>query len=290
MKRFSLREFALLCAPVLFVAVAGFVLSRRSSSSGMQMHIEAPTTLEAWKGTDATIVITNKRGYIGNPILQVNTRGQWQSVDDLAPFRHSQLRWCKGTSESESWMRYPINVRAVPQGPLRFGFQYSTNINANVPFDKKQFWPLDRTQIRPFPFAQMPRAPMVTLRSVTVHSVYPSSSSSSHVSGDVTFDVVEGAAGADDSFESSIVSSTCSLSWNTVAKQPTPTTRVVSFDADTGSTSPSGLTVITGRVSAGRHWPLAFLIEPFTMAKMKVGQHLKFKSWPAPMPAPVPNP
>ncbi len=41
---------------------------------------------------------------------------------------------------------------------------------------------------------------------------------------------------------------------------------------------------VTGRVSADNRWPLAFQIEPFDFAKVKIGQTLKFKSWPALVP------
>jgi len=40
----------------------------------------------------------------------------------------------------------------------------------------------------------------------------------------------------------------------------------------------------TGRISADNRWPLAFKIEPFDGKPAKVGQQLKFKSWPAPLP------
>ncbi len=240
------------------------------------MHVEAPTTLEAWQGGDAVIVVTNKRGYVSGPMLEVNTGRRWQRVSE-------QMRWCVGTWDSGEMMRYPVTLKDVPQGPLRFVLQYSTHKYPDLTLDKKQFWPLDRTQVRPFPFSQVARAPMVSIRSVTVRQVWAGSPRTT-VDADVTFDLADGAVATDNSFESSVGSSTCSVSWGTVAKQPTPTTRVVSFDASSTTTFPSGRAVVTGRVSAGRHWPLAFRIEPFDIAKVKVGQKLRFKAWPAPVP------
>jgi len=43
---------------------------------------------------------------------------------------------------------------------------------------------------------------------------------------------------------------------------------------------------ISGRVSADNRWPLGFQIEPFDFKTAKVGQKLKFKQFPVPLPQP----
>lgn len=62
-KRFSPREFALLCSPLLFIALAGWLLSRRNAPTlgggplRLAFRVEKPTVLEAFNGADAVLVV-----------------------------------------------------------------------------------------------------------------------------------------------------------------------------------------------------------------------------------------
>ncbi len=71
--------------------------------------------------------------------------------------------------------------------------------------------------------------------------------------------------------------------WGTVSNS-NPVQRIYSWSIYSGGPA-SGITeYASGRISVNSHWPLACQTERFDYTKVKVGQQLKFKSWPAPLP------
>ena len=295
MKRFSAREFVLLCSPLLIVGVVGWLLSKRKPPAPvtplhLAFHIEAPTVLEAFSGSNAALVVelTGKnadkmRVYSANSELQLNTKNGIEKSDGASAGPFWNNVW-KGNVNNT---RFLIDSKAIPGGQLTF------NVNTNVvpsagratTFPIRGTWKVDRTQIQPYAFSSLQKSPQMMLRSVTLTTV-PTSKNPSF-GGDAVFALTGSSVGSKTPVVFSFSNSDGGMGWSSSGATDTPTTRTINWTAYASSYRPNQkrMVLVTGRVSANHRWPLAFEFQPFDLTRVKVDQSLKFKSWPAPVPA-----
>jgi hypothetical protein len=312
MKRFHAREMALLLGPVALIGVVGFWMSGRPVDDGrlrLSFSIEKPTTLQAFRGIDANLALKVKNSdgkeltiKKGSPYVEVHTP---RGVEVSRLEGRSQRDW-----ESDFWMgsinssRFPIKMKSVPEGTLFFGFDGISQpplVAGATPTQVSRVsgkWKINRAQIAPTNLAGLPRKPFVSLREVVITQVTLTkgtpATSSSEVSGEAIFDLQSGTMDKETSFECNVRGNSAgrgprgfAMGWGlgtpTSPTQGTARTRTIEWTVF-GSWIDTNVNV-TGFVSAGNRWPLAFEIGPFDFNKVKVGQKLKFKSWPAPVPS-----
>lgn len=327
MKRFHGREMALLCSPVLLLVGVGWFLSARHASSDdtsnhgplrLEFHVEPPTTMEAFRGTDAVMVVELKGqntrigpnlkpiiAYGGLGLLKVQTaHGVRSAREDGSAGQWNQWRnvWF-----SPNRLRTGLNFAHIPRGKLSFGMATSvapallvgpaSMLPRAQPKPLSSVWAVDPKQIKPFSFKSIP-PPAVVLRSVSITSATPGGR---YVSGEIVFDLTGQATNAQTPFgfaPTLLVGNRNQLGWGTSmtwnATPETPTRRVREFCLIKLATRllPNGRIVpqsdqilrLSGRANADNCWPLSFATEPFDCAKVKKGQTFKFKSWPAPVP------
>ena len=154
----------------------------------------------------------------------------------------------------------------MPQGEttLRFKDSYlpsgsALNRAKAIPVQGK--WVIDKSLIQPFDFAQ-PRVPEVELRSVRVSDVRKSG-----VDIACNFVLTSKNAGGETTLDKQ---ATMSSDWAVLTywgnSEKTMTERTVTFGLSASGARKGKMpkfTVVTGRVSAGNNWPLAFKTEPF---------------------------
>lgn len=310
MKHFAAREFALLCSPLLIIALVGWLLAKRQAPLPVQplqwaFHVEKPTVLEAFKGADAALVIELQGPQAG--AVSVFRSDPWLEVQAAHRTQRSYISrgysglWTKVWKGIENGTRFPINSHEIPPGALRFGLNARLASTGAVPSLPKFLnvggaWSINRQRIQPFPFGKMSPSPLVKLRSVKISRVVRSTGLT-EVTGECFFDLSGTTMNAQTPVEFDFSgggysgSTTFSVGWGTINKSgATPGTmrwrrREWTIYANTAfSKSPQTIGRVTGRASADNRWPLAFQIEPFDLAKVKAGQYLHFKSWPAPVP------
>lgn len=302
MKRLSLREVVLLCSPLLLIGVAGFVVSRHSifppDKPGFEFQVEKPTTLEAFRGIQAALVVRLKgphppQGSMGlEPFFELQTAN---GVQVFSSWSNAQLLkgFLKGTPSVEDSTRFLVNLNSVPSGTLHFeakAFTASRTTGKSV-FYLNEKWLIHREQIKPVVFANVPHPPLVVLRSIKVTRLFSGS-----VSGECTFDLsgamvnAQTPAEIDFSGTFNCYGSNGSLGWGGgLTVPPNPKQRVWEWTMDVPAITNAKITArAAGRISIDSHWPLAFESEAFDIGKTKAGQQLKFKSWPVPVPRPTP--
>lgn len=308
MKNISLREFALVCSPLLVVAVVGFALSRRKPPSldegklHLVFHVEKPTVLESFNGADAALVVALK----GADADKLNT-----SFADYSLELKSKSKAYKSSCSDDgsrfwndvwkgNWnnSRFAINTRQIPPGKLRFYFTTKTSYSGMVtpaPTPAPHLngsWLINRALIKPMNFKRMPRAPLVVLRSVNITTV--AGGTGRYVSGECVFYLVGANMSVQTpteiSFSGGVTTPTISsgLSWGTTASA-TPSPKPMQRSWTWSVSAPTGIKTkliahVSGRLSVDGRWPLAFEVTPFDLANVKSGQSLSFKSWPVPTP------
>lgn len=312
MKRFSVREFVFLCSPILLVAGAGWFLSARQSSANggplrLEFHVEPPTTMEAFRGTDAVMVValkgwntqdkpspTSNVLHTGFPQLEVRTTRGTQ----LSHFDGSSGRWQQWRQlwHEDNRRRIGVHFAHVPKGKLRFGMEASVGpervpVGAQLQHLSAK-WTISPLQIKPFSFKAV-RPPTVVVRSAKITSATPGSQ---WMFGEVVFDLMGPGMNAQTPFDSALTLTNFKTdpAWCTSttgnATPETPTRRVREFRLSkiVKRFLPSGRQIVRigGRANADNCWPLSFQLDPFDFAKVKTGQSLPFKSWPAPIPKP----
>jgi len=287
MKHIPFSELALLSLPVVLIGGVGYFYSRAKPTQAQEplrltFHIEKPTTLEAFAGSNVALVV----GMAGknaeklrlqhvNHVLKANTKRGIMRFDD-----GGDSRLISNTKSNGKNWRLTINEDVIPLGDL------SINCNATIapasgmapkvlPY-KEGRWKIDRTKITSFPFKQMPRKPLVTLKSVTV------TQTAGYFSAKSVFSLDGVAMTEKTSFDANLRSRRYGMGYETnFNPQKTARLREIEWSI---FTSIGGMTYVSGRVSADERWPLAFEIEPFNTAKVKVGQKLRFKAFPASLP------
>ncbi len=299
MKRFSAREFALLCVPVAVVAGAGWWAARRPKpepyiAPKFSLSYEPPSSLKAFEGARTVIVAKLSKDSQGNPYMLDGLKSPkfWLDVttpqgikswrtDGTGTF---QIKGASAMNGANQW--YYIYLTQLPAGDLTFGVS-GTAVSSSFPSSAQPHWikqklPVDKTKLQEFDFS-LPRAPLIKLKSATISQI----TRPIRAIIQLTF-VLQGTKKAEeiavqtDLKESHgyVLSSSMQLDSNV------PRSLIVEPDV----ADANGLTEkieLTGRISADNRWPLAFKIEPFDFKNIKVGQKLKFKSWPAPLPSGV---
>ena len=315
MKRLPARELALVCAPLLILLGLGFLFSRRQSSAPettplhLVFQLDKPTTLQAFQGADAVLKVklqgtnANKFDFDAAPLLEVKTAHGVQT-SRVNGYSGLWTKVWKGSLGGESQVRWPINSQAIPTGTLRLSVDAkATPISsatvpsgALTPLHLKGQWRINRAKIIPPSFVTLAPTPQVVLRSVKVTQVAPGAGTVD-VEGECTFDLTGKNDNAQTPVEISFSGGGYStgrggisgIGWSSSSPSPqqparrAPTWNVSSMPARSAKAKTVGR--ITGRISANNRWPLAFQIEPFDIARVKVGQQLKFKSWPASVPS-----
>jgi len=295
MKRFSPREFALLCVPVLVVAVAGIVLSRRKApvlvNSGqrqLSFRVEKPTALEAFKGADVVCVV--EQNWIDHTQIYLQLQTPCGRLDSRRPENAAWgVNWLRSTGGDQVWMRYGINLRDVPQGAAYLNVNWVDASGSGAPTASStatpsgtQSCPINRASIVPFSFQKLPKNPLLVLRSVQITQV--PFNVNGMVVGEAIFDL-KGAALKKSTVLDVEMRNRSTPVDNAISPQKSSVaTRACLWTVFPANPKVRSVASVSGRVSADNRWPLAFQIEPFDTAKVKVGQKLQFKSWPAPVP------
>ena len=307
MKRFSIRDLVLLCAPLLLIAGAGWMFSQRKPPPAprplhLDFRVEKPTTLEVFKGVDAALVIKLKGDGAGNdlincldsdPFLELQSQGKTQRSWVRNGYSGVWMQVWKDQSNTFGAMRVAINSAALPPGELSFGLGLKLQpampvppaVSALLPLRGK--WPIDRSKIRPFDFKSLPRAPLIKLRSAKITSV----GAFVFIKGECVFDLTgvamdERTSVKYDFLDSGAYSSSGSVSGiGYTTASPTlskvkSTQRVCEWSFyNSGTKKAKTIVCVKGLVSADERWPLAFEVESFDFNTAKVGQTLKFKTW-----------
>ena len=299
MKRFSAREFALLCLPVAVVAGAGFWAARRPTPKPsyvgpqLQFRAETPKALQAFDGVQQALTISIGKDSKGE---QFSAFGQPKSWLHIKTPQNTETWYSSGTGTlpvsgvsmaSENNQKYSILIKQVPQGALTAGFSGQIVNDALRPAVKPIFvkgqWNVSKSKFKPFDF-KLPRAPLVKLTSATISTVSPTQLAVRFTFALQGMEMNEKTTLDNQFGEKHGLSFGYSMNGNVNA----PKTRVcecyIRNPSPIGAGSAPTTIELTGRASANNRWPLAFAVEPFDYAKAKVGQQLKFKSWPAPLP------
>ncbi|HEX8463229.1 MAG TPA: hypothetical protein VF627_01305 [Abditibacterium sp.] len=312
MKRFSLREFGFLCAPVVLIAAVGWFVSHRQNPADqgplrLQFYVENPTIMEAFRGTDAVMVVSlqgwNTQGAPNPNSLRIH-RGiaqlevQTSQGAQVSHFDGSSGRWkqWRPAWESGNNRRIGVNFGRLPQGKLLFGMTASVrpaSLTSRAPL-RHLFaqWTLSPQQIKPFSFQRV-AAPAVVVRSARITNATPGSQ---WIYGEVVFDLVGPRTNAQTSFgfaqtTTSVNDSSwgTSTTWNATPETPTRRVREFRLRKIVKRFLPPNqgqIVRLSGRANADNCWPTAFQIQAFDFAKVKTGQNLPVKSWNSPIPKP----
>ncbi|PQV64876.1 hypothetical protein B1R32_103143 [Abditibacterium utsteinense] len=319
-QRFHPRETALLLAPVLLIGVLGFWMSKRpipkidDGKLHPQFRLDKPSALEAFRGANTALVISFKGASAKDfdcqqlsPYLQVKTsRGvevARYSMRGIVPW--DENLWNYSSSNNTS-TRFLLQTRAVPAGEMHFGFfgvaqpnaSFTASPTASAPLKPVRLsgkWKVDRTQFKPTNIASWPRKPFVKVREVVITEKTtgnPRGGVPNRITGEIIFDLQSATMEEKTSFEASFsehhftppTQITYGMSYGSGQTKETPRTRAQSWMVN--SKSPKTRLNVSGRVSADNRWPLGFTIEPFNFQNVKVGQKLKFKQFPVPLPKP----
>lgn len=302
-KRFSMREMALLTAPILVIGAIGLYFSRRPQADDgklkLSFHIAQPTALQAFEGYDSRWSIApagaNAQLYYvqdGSPWIELRTP---QRVETSRQGDKNASPWGKIWGSGVNNDTFLMRSRFLPPGEAHFNFKGLAVANKMPapPSLKPQrvsgAWKIDRAQLKPLKLASWPRKPLVSVREVKIAQVvFSPASGLTSVIGETTFQF-EGAGMTDETrLETHYESASHGISWGSRSQYSTPpkgsrqhTTEWTIYPA---TKSKNLLVHVTGRASADNRWPLGFQIEPFDFKTAKVGQHLKFKQSPVALP------
>ena len=299
MKRFSAREFALLCLPVAAIAGAAFWASRRGAPDDgkpkLSFRFEQPSAIRAFDGVKALVVAKvspDKTHFLSSTDYCVSSSSQvWLDVKTPQGTktwnRNATQAFAPDSFDELSGCDYYFFMKRVPEGELTLrlkGTRVSREQSAATKpalFPIRGQWKIDKSHIKSFDFSR-PRVPEVKLRSITL-----SNSSGINLAVDAIFTLTGQDVDVNTPFETQL---TMPWGWSNGSSSSSgsdPAQRSVSFFLVARPNSAgkiSSLATVTGRVSADNRWPLAFKTEPFDFKTVVIGQQLKFKSWPAPLP------
>lgn len=309
MQRFSAREFAFLCLPVLLVGVVGWLWARKEPPAPilplhLEFAVEKPTTLEAFGGADA-VMVTRLKGqgaekfamgaFATDPFLELQTEDGTFVSWNRRGYSGLWTQVWHSASSRDNRVRLPISEAAIPEGQLYFGFNTAPPPGATVPASEMLpplagKWPVKRSDIAPFEFNTLPRTPWGELRSIKITGV------GATVAGECVFALTGaqmnrqtpvalqlGGSAKDLKFGRGGSVSSVSYGYQPQGEAtPKGELRRVcnwSLSKPTGKT-PNVVGRLSGRVSASENWPLGFAVAPFHFNNAKVGQNLSFKQWP----------
>ena len=292
MKRFSAREFALLCVPVAVVAGAGFWASRLAAPDDgkpkLRFSVTQPTALQAFSGVKAVADIE----------LIDSARGiEFEATSSGVPQRFVwlQSRSSQGIKNWDSnkggkWTdiniadyydkRFSLNMKQIPPGEIIVGFDgYFVPVSDPQSLKLYRFqnqWKLEKARIKPFDFA-LPRQPLIEIKSVKLIN--------KPTLQQIGVEIAWLLMGHDMNEQTTVEQRVNFDGGSSITRDPaSPRRGTIRCDCISSFGEPLDEVTITGRISADNRWPLAFAVEPFDYKTAKVGQKLKFKSWPAPLP------
>ncbi len=178
MKRFSAREFALLCLPVAVVAGVGWWASRRPSIAPkskpryigpqLRLDVETPTALQAFDGVKTVLMVKVRDDSAGTHYQIDYPTRLWLGV--LTPQGTKAWRNDMAFYADESWISSyhssgsSVAIKQLPQGKVTFVFWGS--VPPAKDFLRGQ-WTVDQSKAKPFDFS-LPRVPLVNLQSLTI--------------------------------------------------------------------------------------------------------------------------
>ena len=303
MKQFFARELALLSLPIVLVAGIGWWASRRPkpkvyAGPQLQFRVEQPTTLQAFDGVKTVLTAQSTKDSLGASYW-IDHPKSWPQV--AGPQGAKRWRSDQFFVGDEAWISSDysyadsVAVKQWPAGQVTYGISGSLvesgKRKAPKPIVLAREWKVDRAQIKPFDFS-LPRAPLVTLKSVTItkNNYY-------YIDGEAVFLLQGATMGANTPvhFRVSVPRNSPDF-WDADSSysQAGARIRVIEFRLSTPNmTAPEIMKFqlpkprplqITGLFSADNRWPLAFEFEPIDRLRTKVGQKLKFKGWLAPLP------
>ena len=304
MNRFSAREFALLCLPVALIAGAGLWVAMRPAPVPLHVtfRVEKPTTLEAFKGADAVWVTKIEGDDASSSDLafaKMERVVEWKTSKgtQIVPTNSYSYSspWSKVWKGPQNFNRLPLAQMFIPAGELYFKFKAQPVSKNNKPGAAATpmpplvgRWKIDRGQFAPFNFKAMSRTPQIRIRAVKVVQGGPS-----FVEGEIQFDLLGAGMDAQTQVDSFLLGELpfrgstylANFDTNVTVDPKNPLRRTLKWNLN-GPASPPPKTFgnLHGRISADARWPLAFQLDPIDMSKVKAGQNLTFKQWPAPIP------
>lgn len=300
MNRFSAREFALLCLPVALIAGAGLWVATRPAPMPLHVdfRVEKPTTLEAFQGANAALVAQIRGDDAPDVTMDSMKTDAFLEVQTAqGAERSSSQNWVttsawgnvwKGQFYSQDGLRLPINALAIPNGNLDFRFKTQPifkNPKPGAPTATPRTplvgrWKIDRSQFAPFNFKAMLRTPQIRVRGVKIVSV-----TAGWIQGEIGFDLLGAGMNAQTPVDVDLSGTVAFHDSEATVDPKNPLRRTMNWNLNGPTpTPPKTFGDLHGRVSAGERWPLAFQLDPIDMSKVKSGQNLKFKQWPAPIP------
>ncbi len=292
MKRFSAREFALLCLPVAVVAGAGFWAARRGvplsvdlGKPKLQFHVEKTTALQAFNcpnGCVAAVTMELSKNWRGTP-YEFTQRKFW--IETQTP--QGKIRWPGyGTWPKDIGPGFTGNsqetmfLSKMPSSKITFGLEGmivpTPNTNATQPVQVSGQWELDPSEVKAFNF-NIPRDPLLQLQTVTFEGKPLGDASIGFAYSVASGKVKE----YEMAYRFQPIHSVWDIGSYTIKQEGKFYIRASN---PTYANAKATDIHLNGSLSLNNGWPLSFEIEPFDYKSAKVGQQLKFKSWPAPLP------
>lgn len=307
MKRLSPRELILLCSPLLLLGVAGILLSPREPLDrkrvSLRLTFKKPTLGRSLDGTGA-IATLNLQGPQAtrwklltlSPHLELETPTGW--TDSFSP---EAKKWRSALGWGQTPTSVTLNFSRVPQGRVMFVCEArlaSREKPQDAPQRITQKWLLNRESWAPL-WNGTRREPGIALSNFKITRI------GKRDFAGVSHRVVCGAVDFDTSSPS-----TSRGNFDAILNAARPflvnfwvPNIAGNFRANNLSSHHQFLNIelsdpyiskvpkmpparLSGRAGRSGQRPLAFQIEPFDYTKVKVGQQLKFKSWPVSRPNP----
>ena len=307
MKRFSAREFALLCVPVAVVAGAGCRASKpippkTEPPPTLSFSVRQPSTLEAFDGVKTILVARTGRDSDGrlyefdaiDPLV-------WLKIGD----KNSSQLWRSDGASSMDKAAFEASVfgdvsvelplKNVPPKPMILGIEANvTSYEHLLPhnsFDIKQQWQVDPSGVKPFDFS-LDKAPLTHMKEMGIPDWGRSNEGGvESVILEINFTYDKPGENQDTPFEARMEEKHGRLKWSGVSgfvPLAPQNWKAIEIDIERPPSDDPPFE-ITGRVSANNRWPLAFKLGPFKFEDVKVGHSLPFQSWPAPLPPDAKN-
>lgn len=302
-KRFSIREMALLTLPVLVIGAVGLYFSRRPQADDgklkLSFRIAPPTALQAFEGYDSRWSVTPaganaERYYVQRGSKWIDLRMPQGVVTSRRSDDKKTLPWGKIWGTGINGDTFLMRSRFLPPGEAHFNFEGLVVANGmpappSLKLQRvKGRWKIDRTQLKLLNLASWPRKPQVSLREVKIASII-TLFGSRRVMGQTTFQF-EGAKMTDETnfgIRFSSDDGDVMTGYRSMSATPKKNSRQrISEWTISSVRNPNAPVRISGRASADNRWPLGFQIEPFNFKTAKVGQKLKFRQFPVPLPQP----
>ena len=306
MKRFSAREFALLCLPVAAVAGVGIWASRHPipliGRKEPKALLQTPDSIQAFDGAKAILKVDVNQavGGSGKEWIWSNNPNIWLDIHTPLGIKTwrgdgkgNYLSTTTHFSPYDFDNSYSIYLDKIPTEDMILGFKGKVaSRNTGKAYPVAGRWEVDRSQYKPFDFSLL-REPSLELKSAYIESVFPrqkmagNSYSLSSVTVRLNFRLKSIDSNQDTASTFLLHKTGYQMSCSVMGGFPDdPKIRICrcTFYEPTKTAPKINSMSLSGRSSANNSWPLDFKIESFDYSNVKETQQLKFKSWPAPLP------